>query len=364
MYISLATPVSTRARKKIVNSKLNQCIKTYIEREYGVFRSADFRELTAAIEAKPPVFVAIKRITATSGPKRIADELTYLKNLKGQHHVLPIVSAARHQDQVIVVSPYFSGMDFRDLIISVTIADIAGYMRLILEALAYVHSYHIMHRDIKPSNFMFAREDNGTFRGLLVDFGLAQMEEQDMSKRAKTVGRKPDGYCPDTLRGSGLQRMINHLAYGYIDDDPRAMMKASRAGTRGFRAPEVLFKVAHQTIAIDIWSVGVILLTLLTKRYPFFQSTDDCDALVELASIFGFDAMKRTARSYDRIWKCFIPTVPQWPIPWSVLISKLNPNGIAVPDECLDLLTRMLDLDYRTRITALEALDHPFLVKH
>jgi cell division control protein 7 len=220
-----------------------------------------------------------------------------------------------------------------------------------------------MHRDIKPSNFMFARESNGLYRGLLVDFGLAQYEEQDISKRAKTAGRKTDGACPDHLRGVSLFEKIKDLPPGYIQNDPRAQMKASRAGTRGFRAPEVLFKVAHQTVAIDVWSVGVILLTLLTRRYPFFQSTDDCDALVELASIFGREEMSAAALSYDRVWHCKVPTIPVHRLSWRHLCKQLNPNWREmVPDEAFDFLDRLLDLDYRKRITALEALDHPFLI--
>jgi cell division control protein 7 len=221
-----------------------------------------------------------------------------------------------------------------------------------------------MHRDIKPSNFMFARECDGTFRGLLVDFGLAQVEEQDVAKRAKTAGRKTDSNCPDYLRGPLLQQRVEDLPPGYVQNDPRAQMKASRAGTRGFRAPEVLFKVAHQTVAIDVWSVGVILLTMLSRRYPFFQSTDDCDALVELASIFGNEEMSKAAKSYDRIWHCDIASVPQVRISWRILCSRLNPNWTeTIPDEAFDLLDRLLDLDFRTRVTALESLDHPFLTK-
>lgn len=47
--------------------------------------------------------------------------------------------------------------------------------------------------------------------------------------------------------------------------------------------------------AIDIWSAGVILLICLSGRYPFFNSGDDGDALLEIACIFGVDEMKKCA---------------------------------------------------------------------
>jgi hypothetical protein len=34
---------------------------------------------------------------------------------------------------------------------------------------------------------------------------------------------------------------------GYIRNDPRMIIRANRAGTRGFRAPEVLMRVTYQT---------------------------------------------------------------------------------------------------------------------
>jgi len=49
------------------------------------------------------------------------------------------------------------------------------------------------------------------------------------------------------------------------------------------------------TIAIDIWSVGVILLSMFTQRFPFFNSNDDYEALLELGCIFGKQRMKYVA---------------------------------------------------------------------
>jgi cell division control protein 7 len=56
---------------------------------------------------------------------------------------------------------------------------------------------------------------------------------------------------------------------------------------RGFRAPEVLLSVQKQTVAIDIWSAGIILLCILSQRYPFFLSPDDLTGLAEIAAVCG-----------------------------------------------------------------------------
>jgi len=50
---------------------------------------------------------------------------------------------------------------------------------------------------------------------------------------------------------------------------------------------------------IDVWSCGVILLCFLSKRFPFFDSADDVDALIELTSIFSRPRMRACARLHS-----------------------------------------------------------------
>lgn len=47
--------------------------------------------------------------------------------------------------------------------------------------------------------------------------------------------------------------------------------------------------------ALDIWSAGIILLCFLTRRFPFFNSNDDTEALAEIMAIFGRRKMERCA---------------------------------------------------------------------
>ena len=47
--------------------------------------------------------------------------------------------------------------------------------------------------------------------------------------------------------------------------------------------------------AIDVWSAGVTLLSILTHKFPVFNSTDDVEALMEIAAVFGRAAMERCA---------------------------------------------------------------------
>ena len=64
-------------------------------------------------------------------------------------------------------------------------------------------------------------------------------------------------------------------------------MKASRAGTGGFRPPEVLLKSSKQDQKIDVWAAGVCFIILLARRYPYFPAVDDNLALSHIMALLG-----------------------------------------------------------------------------
>ncbi|XP_070701473.1 cell division cycle 7-related protein kinase [Pempheris klunzingeri] len=80
----------------------------------------------------------------------------------------------------------------------------------------------------------------------------------------------------------------------------RKQQVAPRAGTPGFRAPEVLTKCPNQGTAIDVWSAGVILLSLLSGRYPFFKASDDLIALTQIMTIRGSRETIQAAKSFGK----------------------------------------------------------------
>ena len=89
----------------------------------------------------------------------------------GSSEVVSVISAMRHEDQIVVVTPYFRHSDFREYLPSMTLDDIRHYMFSLFKAVRHVHANQIIHRDLKPSNFLYSVKKK---RGLLVDFGLAQ----------------------------------------------------------------------------------------------------------------------------------------------------------------------------------------------
>jgi cell division control protein 7 len=135
-----------------------------------------------------------------------------------------------------------------------------------------------------------------------------------------------------------------------------------------------------------------MLLSLLSHKFPLFNSADDIEAFMEIAAVFGRNAMEKCAMLHsessinqasiceanekDRTLMTNVPTVEQNPPNLSELVLTLNPHlytpPLAAPtpeeaqihidmmDHALDLCSKLLKLDATKRISAKHALNHPF----
>lgn len=318
-----------------------------------------------------PRFVAIKKIYVTSSPTRILNELELLHDLRDSPNVCPLITAFRHQDQVIAILPFFQHKDFRDYYRDFTVSEMRIYFHSLFTAIKSTHEAEIIHRDIKPTNFLYSPAQQ---RGVLVDFGLAEREGTDWHQ------------CTCCLESPDRQRKINSSVYAstraaaraanqadvkptYPKEDQRSSRRANRAGTRGFRAPEVLLKCTAQTCLIDVWSCGIILLTFLSKRFPFFHSADDIDAFLELCTIFGKRRMKEVALLHGQVMETNIPTISENGHSWEKIIlwatgrnKKDGDSGLTEEElETIDFMKCCLELDHGKRMSAGKALEHSWL---
>ena len=157
-----------------------------------------------------------------------------------------------------------------------------GYNNL-LHAIAYIHSKNIIHRDIKPSNFLYNVKERC---GKLIDFGVAKI----------SVVSTGFQHAIPTARKKAMLKVCSHNPSSVCDIClSRKVKNVPRAGTPGYRAPEILLGSKKQTNAIDIWSVGVILLSLMSGYYPVFRFKTDLHSIEELISIFGTTCLVQVA---------------------------------------------------------------------
>ena len=111
---------------------------------------------------------------------------------------------------------------------------------------------------------------------------------------------------------------------------------------------------------MDLWAVGCTLGAMLFRKPVLFKGDDEFDQLVKIAAVLGTEGLHAFTRKYgielDAELAARVGRNPRQP--WSALVNAGN-QELVTPD-ALDLLERLLAYDPQARITASEALQHPF----
>ena len=185
-----------------------------------------------------------------------------------------------------------------------TEAEACNVVSQIMDALAHMHEQHVMHCDLKPENVLCTRDPalGGHFDIKVTDFGLS-----------KPVFRESVGDSS----------------------------KVSFPGSPLYKAPEMLAKVPF-TYTADNWSVGIIMFELLCGKPPFGENMKLDDFIKYVKGFRGFGV------------NCSVSTEQ------SIRIEKQLLEA-SVSLEAQDLLAKLLDPDAACRITASDALHHPWL---
>jgi casein kinase II subunit alpha len=186
-------------------------------------------------------------------------------------------------------------------------------MRGTLEALSFAHARGIMHRDVKPGNIMFD-PDTGSVQ--LIDWGLAER------------------YVPDT------QYLV-------------------QVATGRYKGPELLLNYQRYGPSLDIWCLAVTFASIVCQEVPFFRGKNTDGYICSIGAILGGAELIRYADKYhlDILpWRGILTGVK--PKPWTDWRTETNVDILT--DEAIDLLSKMMKIDHTERISAADALQHPF----
>uniref|UniRef100_A0A7M4FHU3 Ribosomal protein S6 kinase n=1 Tax=Crocodylus porosus TaxID=8502 RepID=A0A7M4FHU3_CROPO len=158
----------------------------------------------------------------------------------------------------------------------------------IAKTVDYLHSQGVVHRDLKPSNILYMDESGNPDSIRICDFGFAKQ-----------------------LRAENGLLM-------------------TPCYTANFVAPEVLKRQGYDA-ACDIWSLGILLYTMLAGFTPFANGPDDTPE--EILARIGSGKYALTGGNWD-----------------------------SVSDAAKDIVSKMLHVDPHQRLTAVQVLRHPWIV--
>lgn len=325
--------------------------------------------------------------------KRAYEELKCIKKLCHEN-IVGVLDAAKSEDskKVFFVMRLFEHDHFETALAAgrFTEEHMRAYMRGLFDALDHIHSREYIHRDIKPNNVLY---HFGSKRTLVVDFGLVQRLKASCPD-ASTDSQKATCACGSNSAASASASAASIAATAPIGDasasaaappaplhqlsaaklqrqpsraaapapnkgqqllrDALPSWEAARDGTRGFRAPEVLMGCPDQTAAIDVWSAAVILLCLLTKRYPIFEAHNDAHALVEIAEALPKEEVLEGTKALDRVITVMVDGTSRAETGW-VRRGLCDSDGKQVSAWGRDLLDKCLRFNPAKRLSAPEA---------
>ncbi|XP_059275860.1 uncharacterized protein LOC132030302 [Lycium ferocissimum] len=135
-------------------------------------------------------------------------------------------------------------------------------------------------------------------------------------------------------------------------------------GTKGFRAPEVLFRSSHQGTKLDIWSAGVTLLYFIIGRTPFAGDPDQ--NIKEIVKLKGSEDLWEVAKLHNR--ESSFPAdlfdvkslSPVKLRDWCSRNTRKSDFLEIIPQSLIDLVDKCLTSNPRLRISAEEAIRHEF----
>jgi casein kinase II subunit alpha len=113
-------------------------------------------------------------------------------------------------------------------------------------------------------------------------------------------------------------------------------------------------------LSVDIWCLGCTFAALLFRKLPFFKARENSDPIAPLGEVFGAREILNYVEKYDLEMPAKVASLIRGKQrkPWTHWVTPVN-ERIATED-ALDLLDRMLKVDHAHRISAADALRHPF----
>ncbi|XP_020242839.1 casein kinase II subunit alpha-like [Asparagus officinalis] len=240
--------------------------------------------------------------------KKVKREVKILQNLCGGPNIVSLLDIVRDQQSKTfsLIFEFVNNTEFKVLYPTLTDYDVRYYIYELLKALDYCHSQGIMHRDVKPHNVMIDHE----------------------------------------------RRKLRAI--------PKNFVLFPKSHFRYYKGPELLVDLQDYDYSLDLWSLGCMFAGMIFRKDPFFYGQDNHDQLVKIAKVLGTEELNLYLSKYRlALDPCLEALVGRHSRkPWTKFINAGNQH-LAVP-EAIDFIDKLLRYDHQERLTAKEAMAHPY----
>ena len=287
-----------------MESKISRYIKTEKlgEGTYGI--------VYKAIDKVTNKIVAVKVMRLDEEDEGVASTtLREVGVLKKMHHpnIVSLVDTFVHEQQLTIVLEFLQS-DIRKYLKksgNITKKLLKSYSFQLLAGVYYLHTHRVIHRDIKPENLLI--DQNGFLK--ICDFGLSRFFTIPITR-----------YTEDTI-------------------------------TLWYRPPELLLHNPIYDVSADMWSVGCVIGEMATRK-ALFPGDSVLDEIHKIFTVLGTPDNDLCQEFHDLKDRTVV--LPHYnPIPFKDVV---NVNDVTL----LDLLQKLLVIDPKKRLTAKEALKHPY----
>ena len=311
-------------------ARFHGCSKIQEYDHLGKLGEGTFGEVSKARSKKSGQIVALKKILMHNEKDgfpitalreiKLLKQLDHINILKLDEMAIERSKDTRKKPNMFMVTPYMdhdlSGL-LENPAVHFTVPQIKCYMVQLLEGCKYLHENRILHRDMKAANLLI--NNHGILQ--IADFGLARPYADDPPKPGQGGGEATREYTTLVV-------------------------------TRWYRPPELLLQLRQYTTAIDMWGVGCVFGEMF-KGKPILAGNSD---------------LNQAQLIFDLVGSPTEDNMPGWSeLPGCEGVREFAPRNPTLPHVfreqgslAISLLSELLKLDWRKRINAIDALEHPY----
>ncbi|KAG6007760.1 hypothetical protein E4U21_005599 [Claviceps maximensis] len=238
-------------------------------------------------------------------------------------------------------------------------SQIQNFARQLFTSVAFLHDLNLIHTDLKPENILLAEDAYQTF----------------------TYNRKIPSSSTTISRQASQRRVLLNTEIRLIDFGSATFQDeyhSSVVSTRHYRAPEIILGLGW-SFPCDIWSIGCILVEFFTGD-ALFQTHDNLEHLAMMEAVVGSRLDSHLVQTVNKMStrsggnpaaKYFKRLRLEYPSAETTRgsrrfvkamknLSDIIPSSNQFFKHFLDLLKKIFVYDPSQRITAKQALNHPW----